>query len=204
MEFKIKRFSSNKENEEKDNKKSKKKKNHEKNSSSLEKLAGIGTIVIGAKMLDSVHKNGEVSGRVKLYHGTNKKAKESILKEGLKGSYALDKDSITNRVMSNLGKKDGRKIVYTGRRRTPAYMMALNHKGLLDKDPAIVKMSIPYKEYKNMKRIYDNPEFKGKSKEEWIKDNKPNNWGEKQFFNKYWDSFQGLKELMELEFLNKI
>lgn len=39
------------------------------------------SIIPGVNLLDSIYRNGEVSGRVHLYHGTSKKAKESILKE---------------------------------------------------------------------------------------------------------------------------
>lgn len=50
----------------------------------------------GLNILDNVHQSGEVSGRVRLYHGTTKKNKKKILEEGLKGEKALTSDAITN------------------------------------------------------------------------------------------------------------
>lgn len=156
-----------------------------------EVIAGLGTGAVGLKVLDDVHKSGEVSGRVKLYHGTSKKAKESILKEGLKGSHALDPDNLTNTYLGDLGKKDGRHLVYTGKRRTPAILMALNTKMRKGEDPAMVKMSIPYDEYKKMKRVYDNPEFKGAaSYEDWLKKTGET---DSRTMRSYYDSFSGAK-----------
>ena len=154
-------------------------------------LVGTGGIMTGAKILDNVHKNGEVSGRVHLYHGTSAKAKKSILKEGLKGSYALDPNNLTNSMMGDLGKKDGRKLVYTGRKRYPAYMMAMNQRGMKGETPAVVKMSIPYDEYKGMKRVFDNPEFHKLSKEEWVNKHKTGNVIQDSISKKYYDSFSG-------------
>ena len=48
------------------------------------KAVGVGSVAAGAKLLDNVHKSGEVSGRVHLYHGTSKDAGKKIREEGLK------------------------------------------------------------------------------------------------------------------------
>lgn len=157
------------------------------------KIAGAALSGIGVKVLDDVHKKGELSGRVNLYHGTSAKAKKSILKEGLKASHSLDPDNLTNRNLRDLGIKDGRKLVYTGKKRSPAYMMALNQKALAGEDPAVVKMSIPYDEYKKMKRVYDNPEFGKLSKSDWVKKNSDGNFINDQILKKYYDDFSGNK-----------
>lgn len=77
----------------------------------------------GLNILDNVHQSGEVSGRVRLYHGTTKKNKKKILEEGLKGEKALTSDAITNQRIGDVGKKFGKKIVYTGKKRAPAIDM---------------------------------------------------------------------------------
>lgn len=151
--------------------------------------AGVGS-ALGAKILDNVHRNGEVSGRVRLYHGTSAKAKGSILKEGLKGSHALDPNNLTNSKMAGLGRRDGRKLVYTGRRRRPAYIMAQEQKVMKGETPAVVKMSIPYDEYKGMKRVFDNPEFSRLSKEDWVDRYKSMGISETKLKN-YYDNFSG-------------
>lgn len=149
------------------------------------------SIIPGVNLLDSIYRNGEVSGRVHLYHGTSKKAKESILKEGFKGKYALDPNSPTNKVLKNTGIKDGRGLVYVGKRRFPARTMADFREIKFKEDPAIVKISIPYGEYKNMKRVYNNPEFHNESKEEWISKRKTGNIIEDYELRKYYDDFSG-------------
>lgn len=149
------------------------------------------SIVPGVNLLDNVYRNGEVSGRVHLYHGTSKKAKESILKEGLKGKYALDPNSPTNKALKSTGIKDGRKLVYLGKKRFPAYKLAKIRKTKFKEDPAMVKINIPYDEYKNMKRVYNNPEFLNESKEEWVSKRKTGNIKRDYKLRKYYDDFSG-------------
>lgn len=117
-------------------------------------IAALGTGGLALSKIDL----SELNGRVRLYHGAKKSSVDSILKEGLKGSHALDDDNITNRVLNNAGKKDGRKLVYTAKKKGVAKGVGMNH------GPGnynILKLSIPYNEYKGMKRIYDNPEMLG-------------------------------------------
>lgn len=49
-----------------------------------QEVVGVGGIAAGGKLLDNVHKSGEISGRVHLYHGTSKIAGKKIKEEGLK------------------------------------------------------------------------------------------------------------------------
>ena len=75
------------------------------------KLAGITTSAAGIGLLKNSNSNGEISGRVRLYHGTNENAKKSILKEGLRGEKALDPNNLTNTVIDDIGRKDGWKKI---------------------------------------------------------------------------------------------
>ena len=122
-------------------------------------VGGIVAAKKGLDLFDSSYREGEITGRKKLYHGTSKKNKESILKEGLKGSKALDPDNLTNTQFFDLGKEDGRHLVYTSKKRGAATEMALNHLVRKRESPAVVNISIPYEEYNSLKRVYDNPEF---------------------------------------------
>lgn len=124
---------------------------------SAEKAGGVVAIGAGLNIADKVHKSGEVSGRVHLYHGTSKKAKKKIQEEGLKAIHALDEGNITRQAGIDPGNKP---IVYTAKKRKIAMGHALPH--LIQGEGAgMVKMSIPYNEYKKMKRSYDNPEMAG-------------------------------------------
>lgn len=161
--------------------------------------------VVGAHILKNSNKNGELSGRVKLYHGTNEKAKKAILKEGLRGDKALDPNNLTNTILDSLGKKDGRKLVYTAKRKEPAENMANMNQSMGKGKAAMVEIEIPYDEYESKfkkRRVYDNPEFSkrgSRTKEEYIKnvlgddDNKIIKHLKKEQAKKYWDDFSGAK-----------
>lgn len=47
----------------------------------------------GLDVVDDVHRSGEISGRVRLYHGTTAKNEKKILEEGLKGKKAAEKEA---------------------------------------------------------------------------------------------------------------
>lgn len=159
-------------------------------------LAGYG----GLKLIDDSYRKGEITGKVHMYHGTTKDAKKSILKEGIKGSKALDPNNLTNKKLGEIGKKDGRPLVYLGKKRYPSFIMALENYSH-NKKPAMVNVSIPYNDIKKLKRVYDNPEFNKyntKTEKEFIKfledqykySNKSKKSIEK-YAKKYWDRFSG-------------
>lgn len=157
--------------------------------------AGVTSGILGARILDSVHRSGELSGKVHMYHGTSKKNKQSILEKGLKGSKALDPDNLTNRYLFDVGKEDGRHLIYVGKKRSPAIKMALQHLIRNKERGTVLNVNIPYEDLKNMKRVYDNPEFRGtKDFEEFYKkasfrkDKK-----ERRRLKKYYDEFSGAK-----------
>ena len=119
-------------------------------------IAGLGGIAVGGKILDDVYKKGELSGRIKLYHGTKKEAAEKIKEEGLKTIHALDKDNITSIVGDEAKEKQ---LVYLAKKRRIAAGHALPHMMAGDK-PGLIRVSIPYEEYKKMEKVA-NPEFGG-------------------------------------------
>ena len=121
------------------------------------KTGGVVAIGAGLHIADKVHKSGEVSGRVHLYHGTSKKAKKKIQEEGLKAIHAFDEDNITRQAGINPGNKP---LVYTAKKRRIAIGHSIPHY-LEGEGAGVVKISIPYDEYKKMKRSYDNPEMAG-------------------------------------------
>ena len=129
-----------------------------------QKIVGVGGIAAGGKLLDNVHKSGEISGRVHLYHGTSGGAGERIKEEGLKKSHALDQNTITR----NAGITP-EELVYTAKKRRVGLGHSLAAIGDGDK-PELIRMSIPYDEYKKMKRSTNNPEMAGaKSAKEYAK-----------------------------------
>lgn len=129
-----------------------------------QEIVGVGGIAAGGKLLDNVHKSGEISGRVHLYHGTSKIAGKKIKEEGLKKSHALDEGTITRTAGIT-----PRELVYTAKKRR----VGLSHSvaAIMNNDtPELIRMSIPYDEYKKMKKSTDNPEMAGaKSAKEYAK-----------------------------------
>ena len=186
-------FSNRKKNESDEKKKDKKKGG----SSALEVIGGGAAGLVGLNQLDKAYRAGEVTGKVHMYHGTTKEAAESIKKEGLKGSYALDPNSITNTEMGNLGQRDGRKLIYLGKKRRPSIFMAINQKVMRGKTPAMINVAIPYEDLKKMKRVYDNPEFRAyKDKKDYVTRNEGQVrglGGNKHFLADYYDTFSGDK-----------
>lgn len=144
--------------------KKEKKEEEKKNLFPGQEIIGVGGIAAGGKLLDNVHKSGEISGRVHLYHGTSKTAGKKIKEEGLKKSHALDEGTITR----NAGITP-RELVYTAKKRR----VGLGHSvaAIMNNDtPELIRMSIPYDEYKKMKKSTDNPEMAGaKSAKEYAK-----------------------------------
>ena len=167
------------------------------------KVGGSLAVGSGLYIADKVHKSGEISGRMRLYHGTSKKAKKKIQEEGLKAIHALDENNITRKAGIDPGNKP---VVYTARKRKIALGHTLPH--LIEEGEAgLVKMSIPYDEYKKMKRSYENTEMAGaknaKEYAEMIKKGKtPNVDGDvlkgfgvnvDKFAKQRWDNLSGAK-----------
>ena len=102
---------------------------------------------------------------------------------------------------------DGRKLVYTSKKKTPAEIMSIINQRKGRGKAAILKLSIPYDEYKDKfkkMRVYDNPEFnlRGFKTEddlvrEQLKRSRSNDvisrFLEKKKAKDYWNNFSGAK-----------
>lgn len=151
--------------------------------------AGVG---LGATGIGKTYRDGLVDGRVKLYHNTPKENARNILSEGLKGRHGSDNNSFTKNIMRAQGREnlsDFDNKVYLGRKRSvadgvgmkrsqvklhsqnPFRAMALTPdqlRALNKAENETLKASVPFEEFKRMKRV-DNPELMGaKNKKEFI------------------------------------
>ena len=140
-------------------------------------IAGIGLALGGAKLIKDSNKNGELSGRVKLYYSVNKKHIPDILKNGLDGKYSRENpDSLTSKVTGGKVSRDNRNIIYLARDKKLAE--SVGTKRLREsisnpsKDPKFsrtLEVEVPYEKLKN-KRVYGNPEFENaKTFDEFLK-----------------------------------
>jgi len=104
----------------------------------------------------------------KLYHTTTLDSIPGIMKDkAIKGSKTLDQDSITKQALNKINVKDNRELVYLGRKKSISSRMGYPYVNRA-KVPVILTLKIPKKDFKSMKRVYDNPEFEGLSKKDWI------------------------------------
>lgn len=151
--------------------------------------AGAG---LGAVGVNKTYRDGLIDGRVKLYHNTTKENTKSILAEGLKGRHGTDENSFTKTIMKSQGRdnmSDFDNKVYLARKKSvangvgmkrsqirmakesPAHAMFLSPSDLsrLNKrDNDLLKASVPFEEFKRMKRV-ENPEVMGaKTKKEFV------------------------------------
>ncbi|MCQ2209192.1 MAG: hypothetical protein MJZ34_02760 [Paludibacteraceae bacterium] len=141
-------------------------------------------------------KDNDISGRVKLVHGTKSTAVQPIQDTGLLRSHAKDADNTTNRVAGNINQQASSdifkvpEVVYTQKSIPGALGMSLiaeegttNKKEILYKrlqkldeegwDPNLVgsyvELSIPYDEYIKLPTLAENPEMlNAKSAEEYF------------------------------------
>lgn len=142
--------------------------------------AGLGLALTGAKILKDSNKEGEITGRVGLYHNTLKKNVPGILKEGLKGSHSKDPNNITNQVTRGRGASDPRNIVYLAKDKSTANdtTFARNMKGMTGKSKTL-KVNLPYDVLKEL-RTEGNPELgNAKNLNDYLKSG-----GDKETWNK--------------------
>lgn len=124
-------------------------------------VVGLGLVSSGAVLAKNANKNGEISGRVNLYHSINKKHVKSALKNGLDGKYSKENsESLSNLVTRGKASKDPRDIIYLAKDKDLARETSLSrfNKSKGEKPSTYLKLSIPYDELKK-KRTYGNPEF---------------------------------------------
>lgn len=120
----------------------------EKSKDAAQTATGLGLGAAGLKLIKDSNREGELTGRVELYHSLDKKNWKRVRNKGLR-NYHIKPGEKTNRNRVYLSKtKDVAES--TGNQR-----IADNAKSR----SRIVKVSIPYDEYKN-KRVLVNPEFK--------------------------------------------
>lgn len=124
-------------------------------------IVGLGLVSSGAVLAKNANRNGEISGRVNLYHSINKKHVRSALKNGLDGKYSKENsESLSNLVTRGKASKDPRNIIYLAKDKDLARETSLSrfNKSKGEKPSTYLKLSIPYDELKK-KRTYGNPEF---------------------------------------------
>lgn len=135
-------------------------------------ITGIGLALGGAKLIKDSNKNGELSGRVKLYYSVNKKHIPDILRNGLDGKYSRENpDSLTNKVTDGKVSGDKRNIIYLAKDKELADRTGINRERISNgiKKSKTLKVEVLYEELKS-KRTYGNPEFNNaKTFNEYIK-----------------------------------
>jgi hypothetical protein len=124
-------------------------------------LAGAGLALGGSAVVGKQYHRGHLTGRETLYHRTGIKNVDSILEQGLKGSYASDPNNLTNTVLGDkVPKKDLENKVYLARKKWIADNLAGNGLGARK----TLKTKVPTW----MMKEVDNPELRGaKSQKEF-------------------------------------
>lgn len=126
---------------------------------SAKDVAGLGLIAGGAILSKNANKDGEISGRVNLYHSINKKHVKSALKDGLDGKYSRENpESLSNKATGGKAARDSRNIIYLAKDKELADETGLSRLDKKLKPSTTLKLSIPYDELKK-KRTYGNPEL---------------------------------------------
>lgn len=88
---------------------------------SLKVPIGLAATIGGAAMVNKQFNNGNLTGREKVYHNTNKKNVDSIKANGLLASKALDSNNLTHSASGDfLSDEDMAGLTYVARKRTPA------------------------------------------------------------------------------------
>lgn len=82
---------------------------------------GAATALSGVALAKKQFDDGNITGREKVYHNTNKKNVASILENGLLASKALDKNNLTHSASGDfLTDEDMEGLTYVARKRSPA------------------------------------------------------------------------------------
>lgn len=124
---------------------------------SAKDVAGLGLVAGGAALAKNANKNGEISGRVNLYHSINQKHVKSALRDGLDGKYSRENpESLSNKATGGKAAKDTRDIIYLAKDKDLARETSLSRlkKSKGEKSSTILKLSIPYDELKKKKNLW--------------------------------------------------
>lgn len=134
-------------------------------------IAGAAVGGSGAALAKHTYDRGNITGRETLYHNTRKENVDSIKKNGLKGSMAIDKDkAFTPDLLNHIDKDELNNKVYFGRKKSIADEVGSaaqghdmkNGKGFHSRET--LKAKVPTWKMKEV----DNPELLGsKNGKEW-------------------------------------
>lgn len=130
--------------------------------------AGVGLGIAGSKLIKDSNKEGELTGRITLYHSIGRKHVKEALEKGIEGKHGLtSKDSLTP---EDVKTRDGRPLVYAAK--TKELADQTSHSRKVSKNPRnskTLEISIPHEELEK-NRVYENPEtLNTKSHEEYKK-----------------------------------
>lgn len=131
------------------------------NNKKLKEGAGLSSIIGGGYLISKSNNKGDLTGRHKFYHSTEKKNVKSILKSGLKGSKALEDGNFTNSFLHGAGKDDGRELVYLAKNKKSAKNVSDARIEAGRGKSKTLKVEIPHEDYKKMKIANGNPELEG-------------------------------------------
>ena len=151
----------------------------EKSDSSAKTVAGVGLVAAGGKLIKDSNKEGEITGRVKLYHGTTKKNAKSIKENGFDSSKAKSKEAII---------KSDRNQIYLSKDKSLADRTGIGRELKGEGKAETLKVSLPYNELKT-KQDFKNPEYANASSyEDYVKKT-----GDKRTSKKVYDRMSGNK-----------
>ncbi len=147
--------------------------------SSIKTLTGIGSMAAGGKLIKDSNKEGEITGRARLYHGTTRKRAKSIKENGFDSSKAKSKDAII---------RSDRNQVYLSKNKSLADRTGIGRELKGEGKAETLKVSLPYTELKN-KQDFKNPEYANASSyEDYVKKT-----GDKRTSKKVYDRMSGNK-----------
>ena len=148
-------------------------------SSSAKVVTGIGLGTIGGKLIKDSNKEGELTGRQTLYHGTTKSKAKSIKENGFDSSRSKSTDALI---------KSDRNQVYLSKDKSLANRTGYGRELRGEGKAETVKVSLPYEELKK-KQDFKNPEYgNSTSYEEYSK-----KAGENKATKKVYDKMSGNK-----------
>lgn len=114
----------------------------------LKEGVGLSSIIGGGYLISKSNNKGDLTGRHKFYHSTEKKNVKSILESGLKGSKALEDGNFTNSFLHGAGKDDGRELVYLAKNKKSARNVSDARIEAGRGKSKILKVEIPHEDYK--------------------------------------------------------
>lgn len=143
-------------------------------SSSAKVVTGIGLGTIGGKLIKDSNKEGEITGRQTLYHGTTKSKAKSIKENGFDSSRSKSTDALI---------KSDRNQVYLSKDKSLANRTGYGRELRGEGKAETVKVSLPYEELKK-KQDFKNPEYGNSTSYEEYSKKAGENKASKKVYNK--------------------